>query len=56
MSSHILELVIYELKKVFNKKIIAGGQTTVVWVFHLGSWYLVGCRRPRRSGVSPPPP
>jgi hypothetical protein len=29
MSSHILELVIYELKKVFNKKIIAGGQTTV---------------------------
>jgi hypothetical protein len=29
MSSHILELAIYELKKVFNKKIIAGGQYTV---------------------------
>jgi hypothetical protein len=34
MSSFILELVIYELKKVFNKNIIAGGQTTVHSLFN----------------------
>jgi hypothetical protein len=31
MSSNILELVIYERKKNFQKKFIAGGFTTVAW-------------------------
>jgi hypothetical protein len=34
MSSNILELVIYERKKGFQKKIIAGGFTTVQWEEH----------------------